>query len=449
MRRSPRRPLILKRRKLPFQLNDPPANVVPSKEPYGRPPPTPPPNGPFPTAIVFPDGIQVVSHPTRPDTQVVVIPKTADIQCVIGALTAKGKGHGPNGPNKFILLSGSSSGLENDSHFVHLSEGDGPPPQRITGGPPGNVKEEGVCLDIKPLTGLNPFNKDLDCSPLDDSLTNMQWLGRMSTDTEKSEGSKENYSLSQQESQETSDSVVVEVEVGGEAKATLSDRPPYSYMAMIQFAINSRPGRRMTLKEIYNWIEDHFPFFQQQTKPGWKNSIRHNLSLHDMFTRETSPDGKVSYWTIRPETDRCLTLDQVVKQPGYEGTVTLVPAPRSHVPRKEQTGMLSSSTGSVARGCVRRMKPLLPRSDSYLVPFQLPAATTTTTTTTTSIFLPTSYSPQVQLRPAPQRTRDNKRVRIAPKVIRLGRLASKNCSAFSLFRACCPRSLGFKVLRSS
>jgi forkhead box protein M len=41
-------------------------------------------------------------------------------------------------------------------------------------------------------------------------------------------------------------------------------------MAMIQFAINSRPGRRMTLKEIYNWIEDHFPFFQQQTKPGWK-----------------------------------------------------------------------------------------------------------------------------------------------------------------------------------
>ena len=32
----------------------------------------------------------------------------------------------------------------------------------------------------------------------------MQWLGRMSTDTEKSEGAKENYSLSQQESQEVS-----------------------------------------------------------------------------------------------------------------------------------------------------------------------------------------------------------------------------------------------------
>ncbi len=57
---------------------------------------------------------------------------------------------------------------------------------------------------------------------------------------------------------------------GGEVKAAPSDRPPYSYMAMIQFAINSRPDRRMTLKDIYTWIEDHFPFFQQQTKPGWK-----------------------------------------------------------------------------------------------------------------------------------------------------------------------------------
>lgn len=44
-----------------------------------------------------------------------------------------------------------------------------------------------------------------------------------------------------------------------------------------------------------------------------QNSIRHNLSLHDMFIRETSPDGKISYWTIRPEANRCLTLEQVYK----------------------------------------------------------------------------------------------------------------------------------------
>lgn len=48
------------------------------------------------------------------------------------------------------------------------------------------------------------------------------------------------------------------------------ERPPYSYMALIQFAINSHGSRRMTLKEIYTWIEDRFPYFRQVAKPGWK-----------------------------------------------------------------------------------------------------------------------------------------------------------------------------------
>lgn len=41
-------------------------------------------------------------------------------------------------------------------------------------------------------------------------------------------------------------------------------------MAMIQFAINSRKNRRMTLKEIYTWFEDNFPYFREVAKPGWK-----------------------------------------------------------------------------------------------------------------------------------------------------------------------------------
>lgn len=44
-----------------------------------------------------------------------------------------------------------------------------------------------------------------------------------------------------------------------------------------------------------------------------QNSIRHNLSLHDMFIRETPSDGKISYWTIRPEANRCITFDQVCR----------------------------------------------------------------------------------------------------------------------------------------
>ena len=45
----------------------------------------------------------------------------------------------------------------------------------------------------------------------------------------------------------------------------------------------------------------------------FQNSIRHYLSLHDMFVRETSANGKVSFWTIHPSANRYLTLDQVFK----------------------------------------------------------------------------------------------------------------------------------------
>lgn len=54
------------------------------------------------------------------------------------------------------------------------------------------------------------------------------------------------------------------------------------------------------------------------------------------------------------------------------------------------------------------MKPLLPRTDSYLLPIQLPIVS--------SLFLP---SPSSQLPPSSQKqsaSRGAKRVRIAPKV---------------------------------
>lgn len=49
-----------------------------------------------------------------------------------------------------------------------------------------------------------------------------------------------------------------------------AEKPPYSYMALIQFAINSKKNKQMTLKEIYTWIEDRFPYFKKVAKPGWK-----------------------------------------------------------------------------------------------------------------------------------------------------------------------------------
>lgn len=144
MRRSPRRPLILKRRKLPFQLNEPaPADPVSQAAAPAKPP----------ASQCFPDGVRVIDHPSMPDTQVVVVPNTADLQSVIDALTAKGKECGIQGPNKFILLSEGSSW---DS--VSVCQGDNEAKKtsaKSTFAQP--VKEETVhSPDVTPLTGIKP-----------------------------------------------------------------------------------------------------------------------------------------------------------------------------------------------------------------------------------------------------------------------------------------------------
>ncbi len=46
-------------------------------------------------------------------------------------------------------------------------------------------------------------------------------------------------------------------------------KPPYSYAALITFAINSSSRRRLTLNEIYTWISNNFPFYRD-AGTGWK-----------------------------------------------------------------------------------------------------------------------------------------------------------------------------------
>ncbi|VEL27314.1 unnamed protein product [Protopolystoma xenopodis] len=55
-------------------------------------------------------------------------------------------------------------------------------------------------------------------------------------------------------------------------------------LGLIAKAILSTKERRMVLSDIYHWIQVNYAYFRTRG-PGWRNSIRHNLSLNDCFIK--------------------------------------------------------------------------------------------------------------------------------------------------------------------
>lgn len=65
-------------------------------------------------------------------------------------------------------------------------------------------------------------------------------------------------------------------------------KPPFSYAALITFAINSTSKKKMTLSDIYNWISSNFPYYKDagtgwkvsgQTKQRYRSSFRQNKAF--------------------------------------------------------------------------------------------------------------------------------------------------------------------------
>lgn len=73
-----------------------------------------------------------------------------------------------------------------------------------------------------------------------------------------------------------------------------SSKPPHSFSTLIFLAIESSPSKALPVRDIYSWITQHFPYYRN-APVGWKNSVRHNLSLNKCFYKVEC--GLVSFHT--------------------------------------------------------------------------------------------------------------------------------------------------------
>lgn len=84
------------------------------------------------------------------------------------------------------------------------------------------------------------------------------------------------------------------------ARGNADVKPALSYIALIAKSILESPQKRLSLGSIYSWIEKNYPYYLNRGQ-GWRNSVRHNLSLNDCFIKAgRCEDGKGNYWAIHP-----------------------------------------------------------------------------------------------------------------------------------------------------
>jgi hypothetical protein len=63
------------------------------------------------------------------------------------------------------------------------------------------------------------------------------------------------------------------------------NKPQLTLSCLIFMALEESKDKCLPVREIYNWIEENFPFYKSVSSSGWKSSIRHNLSFSKCFRK--------------------------------------------------------------------------------------------------------------------------------------------------------------------
>lgn len=90
-------------------------------------------------------------------------------------------------------------------------------------------------------------------------------------------------------------------EVVGTCEGSLTDSqsfPKLPYIALISKVILTSPLKKLNLASIYRAMDEQYPY-QRSRGPGWKNSVRHSLSVNDCFVKVSRcENGRGPHWGV-------------------------------------------------------------------------------------------------------------------------------------------------------
>jgi len=90
--------------------------------------------------------------------------------------------------------------------------------------------------------------------------------------------------------------------LAGRTSQKVFPKPVYSYSCLIAMSLQKSKTGALPVSDIYSFMMENFPYFK--TAPdGWKNSVRHNLSLNKCFEKVEKPNGsqrKGCLWAMNP-----------------------------------------------------------------------------------------------------------------------------------------------------
>jgi len=180
-------------------------------------------------------------------------------------------------------------------------------------------------------------------------------------------------------------------------------RPPFAYSFLIYEAVKACEKDKVTLMEIYVEIAKKYAYYRaRNTETGWKNSIRHNLTVHDCFVKvnrdkdKGEQAGKGGFWSI----DESLAQEEV--DFGTRGS--------DRQERQKKKRKLAK-----AKKAEKKAEEML-LNQQHPTNITASSVTTTTTTTTTTAASPKKKEKEKKPKPAPKQKQKQKGKEKQPEI---------------------------------